>query len=119
MTEPKGGKGRCIICGKEVFSSDYRDVPIYCEEHKAYADEDDEILKNAPIELLFSLVASIFTRARADYLTDEDGQRSDAEVFLRSVWAQDLSLSVFDADEVLQRMDEEIRNGLERDHKDN
>lgn len=118
MAEAKGGIGRCIICGREIRSSDYRDVPIYCKEHRAYADKDDEILQNAPMELLFSLIAGIFIRARTDYITNDDGQRSDAEVFLRSVWAQDLSLSVFDADELLERMDEDIRNGFERDHQD-
>ena len=113
MARLKAGKGRCIICGKETSSADYRDAPIYCEEHRAYADMDDEIIQNAPIELLFVLITGIFFRARLDYLTDSDGQRIDAEQFLRSAWAQELSLSHFDVEELLDRLDEEIEHGFE------
>ena len=118
MARPKGGRGRCIICGKETISPDYRDVPIYCEEHRAYADKDDEILKTAPKELLFFLIRGIFIRARIDYMTNADGMKTDAEVFFRSLWAQDLSLSEFDATEVLKQMDEDIEDGLYTDYED-
>ena len=107
-----------MICGRETSSDDYRNAPIYCEEHRAYADMDDEILRTAPMELLYSLIMGIFIRARIDYMTDEDGQKSDAEVFLRGEWAQQLSMSEFNAEELLDRMDKEIADGFERDNQD-
>lgn len=99
---------RCLICGKPVPSK-YR---AYCDEHRAYARADDKAIEEAPFELLFALIAGIFERAREDYLTDADGKKSDAEWFFRSEWAQELSLSAFDPDEVLIQMDKEIEYGL-------
>lgn len=99
---------RCLICGKPVPSK-YR---AYCDEHRAYAKADDKAIEDAPTELLFALIMAIFERAREDYLTNVDGKRSDAERFFRSEWAQELSLSTFDPDEVLIQMDEEIEYGL-------
>ena len=96
----------CFICGKPVYAHG-RNVPLYCKDHRAKAKEDDALFENAPKELLFSLIAGIFLRAREDYLTNADGQRSDAEVFLRGVWAQTLSLGGFDADRLLQMLNEE------------
>ena len=118
MARPNGNRGRCIICGRETTSPDYRDVPIYCKEHRAYADKDDEILQTASEELLFSLIVGIFIRARIDYLTNADGMKSDAEVFLRSAWAQELSMSGFDANKVIEMMDEEIADGFELYYED-
>lgn len=115
---PKRNIGQCIICGKETKSPDYRNVPIYCEEHRAYADRDNEILETAPRELLFSLIRGIFIRARIDYMTNADNMKVDAEIFFRSLWAQDLSLSEFDATEVLKQMDEDIEDGLYTDYED-
>lgn len=78
-------------------------------------DEDriDEILDEIPLELLFTLIMGIFARARADYLTNSDGKRKDAERFFRSEWAQELSLTVFDPDKLIALMDEEIENGFD------
>lgn len=98
----------CIICGKPVSQE-----RLYCEEHRAYADADDRILQEAPMELLFPLIAGIFMRARADYELNVDGKKSDAEAFFRSGWAQSLSLSGFDPDKALKAMDEEVADGLD------
>lgn len=76
----------------------------------------DEILDEMPLELFFALVRGIFVRARVDYLYDSDGARRDAEVFFRSSWAQKLSLSAFDPDQVIKQMNEEIENGLGKSH---
>lgn len=108
---------KCAICGSPLGEKGQFDR-VYCDEHKAYAKVDDKILDEIPLELLFSLIAGIFERARIDYLTDADGKRSDAEVFFRSLWAQDLSLSQFDPDMVLKLMDEEIEYGLDEDAED-
>lgn len=99
-------KCKCLVC--------HKDIPypmIYCEEHRQCVEEDDKIIREAPQELLFSLIAGIFLRAREDYIFNTDGQRSDAEVFLRNEWAQELSLSGFDPDKLIEIMDEEIENG--------
>lgn len=117
VTNIRNRKGTCIICGKPVYSYN-SDVAIYCEEHKAFAEKDTEIIQNAPKELLFCLVAGIFQRARDDYIYNTDGMRSDARWFLRSQWAQELSLSEFDAEEVLKLLDEEIANESEQDRED-
>ena len=61
--------------------------------------------------MLFSLIAAIFRQARTDYLTNLDGQRSDAEVFLRGEWAQDLSLDGYDVERLFQILDEEAGDG--------
>lgn len=103
----KHRSSECIICGKPVYA--YKgETPIYCYEHRAQSDRDNKILDEAPRELLFCLIQAIFERARDDYLTDAEGQRSDAEVFLRGEWARILAMSDFDADEVIQLMDEEL-----------
>lgn len=104
----------CFVCGKPIYTVGNRDVPIYCEEHREYAERDSEIIREAPKELLFSLVAGIFLQARTDYLTNKDGQRSDAELFLTSNWAQDLSLDGFDAMKVLESLNEEMKDGTGR-----
>lgn len=100
---------RCIVCGKQLSDPYF----AYCSEHRHLAYKDDKILQEAPMELLFSLIASIFVRARIDYMLDTEGQKSDAEVFFRSPWAQSLSLSQFDPEKVLKEMDEEIENGTD------
>lgn len=100
-------EGRCLVCGKPIYSHG-SEVPIYCLEHRAHLKKDDEVFEKMPRELLFSLIAGIFLRAREDYVTNADNQGSDAEVFLRSEWAQQLSLSSFDADAVIEQMDKEI-----------
>ena len=100
-------EGRCLICGKPVYAHS-TEVPLYCYEHRAQAKEDDKVFDEAPFELLFGLIAAIFLRARDDYLTNSDNQRSDAERFLRGNWAQELSLAGFDAQDVLDRLNEEM-----------
>lgn len=117
MYTPKGRRTTCLICGKAISAPDYRDVPIYCEEHRAYADKDNKILDEAPMELLFSLITGIFWRAREDYLIDVDGQREDAEIFLRSSWAQDLSLAGFDVEELFESLNEEMADETRRTEK--
>lgn len=107
MRVDKANENRCLICGKPTGV--YR---IYCEEHRAHAEADDKIIEEAPMEVLFSLIAGIFMRAKLDYMHGEYGDKCDAEVFLRSEWAQELSLSHFDADELITQLDEEIENGL-------
>lgn len=110
-------KGVCLICGKPVYGYK-QEAPIYCFEHRANSIRDSECVEQAPIELLFCLIQGIFERARIDYMTNEDGQRGDAEMFFRGQWAQELSLSEFDANEVLKLMDEEIADELDRDRED-
>ena len=102
----------CFVCGKTVYGHG-RDVPLYCEEHRAHAKHDDEVFNKAPKELLFSLVAGIFLRAREDYLTNTEGQRSDAAVFLKGQWAQSLSVDGYDADALMRLLDEELYDGFE------
>lgn len=97
----------CLICGKPIKTDD-----VYCDEHKDYARRDDKIIQEMPFEILFSLIMGVFTRARQDYMLNPEGQRSDAEWFFRSEWAQELSLSQFDPEEVLKLMDEEVKNGI-------
>ncbi len=103
----------CLICGKPIKPNE-----VYCDEHKEYARRDDKILDDMPNELFFDLIEGIFTRARTDYMFDADGMRDHAEWFFRSEWAQLLSLSKFDPDEVLKQMDEEIKYGFSGDHED-
>lgn len=109
----RGGKGQCIICGRETYSNDYRDIRIYCDEHREYAKHDSEIIQTTPLEYFYPLIAGIFFRARIDYMTNADGKRADAERFFRSDWAQDLSLSKFDVNEVLKTLDEEAEHELD------
>ena len=104
--------GTCIVCGKEIVTP-HREVPIYCDEHRAYTKLDDKIIREAPMERLYILIYAIFIRARIDYMTDADGQAKDAEEFLRSDWAQKLSLSSYDAEELIQRLDEEAEYGFD------
>ena len=106
-------RSKCFICGKPIYSRG-RDVPVYCEEHRAYSERDSQLLERAPRELLFSLVSAIFLRAREDYIFNTDGKRNDAEVFLRSAWAQELSLQGFDVETLMEQLNEEIRNESER-----
>lgn len=99
-------KNICLICGKPVGKT-----KAYCKEHNEYAEHDNKIIEDAPFEVLFCLIEGIFERARDDYIYDTDGERSDAEWFFRSEWAQELSLSKFDPEAVLKQMDEEITDG--------
>lgn len=112
----KNRKSACIICGKPVYAHK-QDAPIYCYEHRNESIHDQQILDEMPHELLFCLIQGIFERAREDYLTNAEGQKSDAEVFFRGEWAQILSMSEFDAEELIKQMDEEIQNGFERDRE--
>lgn len=105
-------RSKCFVCGKPVYSNT-NDLAIYCEDHKWYSEIDEKILDEAPMELLFGLIASIFSRARDDYLFDVDGNKKDAEAFLRSEWASELSLWNIDADEVIRILDEVIENGAD------
>ena len=117
LTGIKNRSSKCIICGKPTYAYK-KEAPIYCYEHRIHAAQDRYVIDNMPTELLFCLIQGIFERARIDYLTNEDNQRSDAEAFLKSPWAQALSLSYFDAEEALKQMDEEILYGFERDRED-
>lgn len=103
----------CLICGKPIRSNE-----VYCDEHREYARRDDKILDDMPLELFFGLIEGIFARARTDYIYDTDGMRDHAEWFFRSEWAQLLSLSRFDPDEVLEQMNEEIAYGPGGDYED-
>ena len=112
LTGAKLKEGKCVICGAPTYNIT-EDTPIYCMEHRKYAEQDNKILDEAPRELLFSLIAGIFLRARNDYLTNADCQHTDAKVFFKSEWAQELSLSGFDAQLVLDQLDEEIEDGVQ------
>lgn len=112
ITGVKHRESKCFICGKPVYSNG-NNVTLYCEEHKEFARLDEKILDEAPMELLFMLVAGVFQRARDDYLFDTDGKRNDAEEFLKSEWAKELTLWDFDAEETLKVLDEVIKDGLE------
>ena len=112
VTGLRHSESKCFICGAPVYSNT-NEVGLYCYKHKAYAKQDDEAFKNIPNELLLGLIAGIFIRARDDYLRNPDGTKEDARRFLKSEWAQLLSITPFDADEVLRRLDEEIENGLQ------
>lgn len=96
----------CYICGKPVYAHS-RHVPLYCKEHRKYADLDNKIIHEAPEELMHDLTVAIFLRAREDYINNCENQRSDAEVFLRGQWAQKLSLDHYDADKLMKLLDEE------------
>lgn len=109
----RGGIGRCMVCGRATYSPDYRDVPIYCTKHREYAERDNEMIRTVPLEYMYALIAGIFFRARIDYMTNADGMGADAERFFRSDWAQDLSLSKFDVNEVLKTLDEEAEYELD------
>lgn len=98
----------CLVCGKPIKPNE-----VYCDEHKEYADRDNKTLDNIPLELLFPLIEAIFVRARTDYIFNSEGQRESAERFFRSDWAQTLSLSQFEPDDVIDGMDEEILYGLD------
>lgn len=110
-------KSKCYICGAPTYSHG-TDTPIYCEKHRAYARQDSEALENAPYELLFSLIAGIFLRAREDYIYNSDNQRKDAEVFFQGDWAQELSLQGFDAKKALEVLNEEIKDATRRIDED-
>lgn len=100
-------QNKCLICGRDIPNKSL----AYCDEHRIYADYDNKLIDEAPLELLFALIAGIFIRARIDYIFDTDKQKEDAEEFFRSEWAQELSLSHFDPEDVLKQMDEEIEDG--------
>ena len=106
----------CCICGAPI-ESDGRDTPVYCEEHRRYAEQDNMILQNLSLNDTFSICAAILRRASEDYIYDVDGQRSDAEWFFRSNWAQVITNGALDADlaitELNRRIDE--LNGIRKD----
>lgn len=110
-------ESKCFICGKTIYSRG-REMPAYCEKHRAYADKDSKCLETAPKELLFSLIAGIFLRAREDYIYNTDGRRKDAEIFLRSEWAQELSQCGFDVEKLMDLLDREKADELERTRED-
>lgn len=109
----KNRESKCFICGSPIYSHG-RATPLYCEKHRAHADIDNKIIKEAPYELMFELMAGIFARARDDYLYNADNQRSRAESFLKSEWAQELSVEGFDADTLLEQLDEEMLDAISR-----
>lgn len=74
-------------------------------------DVYDEIFKNMSFNAMFLLIEAVFMRARTDYMFNIDGKSRDAELFFRSAWAQTLSLSMFDPDDVLKQMDKEVESG--------
>ena len=98
---------KCYICGTPIYSHGV-DTPIYCKEHRAYAEQDSQALNDIPYEILFSLIAGIFLRARDDYIYNADNQRRDAEIFLKGDWAQELSIQGFDVKKVFESLDEVI-----------
>lgn len=102
----------CLICGKPVYQYG-NNTAIYCEEHRERAEEDSRILREAPMSVLFGVIAGIFLRARDDYMLGTGGYKKDAEQFLRSTWAKELSNWEFDADKTLKILDEVIEHGLE------
>ena len=108
-------KSICCICGVPI-ESEGRDTPIYCEEHRHYARQDDLILQNISLNDTFGICAAILQRARDDYIYDADGQRSDAEVFFRSNWAQIITNGALNAEYVIaelnRRIDELNRIGI-------
>ena len=100
-------KSVCCICGAPI-ESEGRDTPIYCEEHRHYAKQDNEILKNISLNDTFGICAAILQRARDDYIFDADGQRSDAEWFFRSNWAQIITNGTLNAELVIAELDRRI-----------
>ena len=103
----KNRQGTCIVCHKPVYANGQSEIPLYCYEHRAEAERDNKIIADIPEELMFSLIEGIFQKARTDYLTNENGMRSDAEAFFRSEWAQLLSLGGFDPEKVLKHLNRE------------
>lgn len=100
-------KSVCCICGAPI-ESEGRDTPIYCEEHRRYTQRDDMILQNLSLNDTFSICAAILQRARDDYLFDAEGQRSDAEWFFRSNWAQVITNGTIDAEFVIAELNRRI-----------
>lgn len=118
VSKIKNRESQCIICGEPIYSHG-KATPIYCEKHRAHADLDDKIIKEAPLELLFMLTAGIFARARDDYIFNADNQRKSAELFLRSDWAQELSVKGFDVDKIFELLDEEMLDAISGTGEDN
>ena len=108
----KNRSSKCIICGKPAYGHG-AETPIYCKEHRAYANRDEEVLDNMPYELLFSLIESIFEKARMDYIYNTDGYRRDAERFLKSEWAQTLSGCGYSVEKCFEALDTEMINELQ------
>lgn len=117
VTGAKHRQDKCYICGAPVYSRN-NETPIYCEKHRYQTELDSRIVQEAPMELLFALIEGIFQRAREDYIFNTDGEHDDAEKFFNSQWAQSLSLNGFDADALLDILDEEIMDGLKRADED-
>lgn len=117
ITNVRNRESKCFICGKPVYSHG-TETPIYCKDHRAHADKDNEAIQNAPYELLFLMVAEIFLRAKEDYLFGSKEIRADAMDFLKGEWAQELSVDGFDVKEIFESMDTEMINGLLRTDED-
>ena len=66
------------------------------------------ILQNLSLNDTFSICAAILQRARDDYLFDAEGQRSDAEWFFRSNWAQVITNGTIDAEFVITELNRRI-----------
>lgn len=98
---------RCCVCGREIGSPG-RESPVYCREHRHYARRDDMILQNISLEDTFRIVTAILIRARDDYILNADGQRSDAEVFFKSNWAQIMTNGELNAELTLRELDRRI-----------
>lgn len=110
----KNRESKCFICGAPIYSHG-TDTPIYCKEHKAYAEQDNDALNDIPYEILFTLITGIFLRARDDYIYNADNQRSDAEVFLKGNWAQELSVHGFDTSKLFETLNEVMDEFRETD----
>lgn len=100
-------KSTCYICGAPI-ASDGRDTPIYCTKHMKYAEKDAEILRNLSLNDTFSLCAGILRRAKEDYIYNIKEQRSDAEWFFRSAWAQTITNGALDPDKAIEELDRRI-----------
>lgn len=111
-------ESRCLICGAPTFEKG-RDAPAYCPKHRAYAKADRIILRNIDLDATFRICYAILQRAKDDYVFNSDNQRSDAEVFFKSNWAQIITNGELDPDAVIKELDRRIEiNGLNEAGKD-
>lgn len=94
---------QCFICGESISYG--RDAPAYCERHKDHAKQDDRAIQNMDFDATIRIVCAIFERAREDYIFNIEGQRSDAEVFFRSNWAQVLTNGALHPEAVIRELD--------------
>lgn len=109
----------CYICGEEIKYRS-RNAPIYCPRHRSEAKRDSQIIKHINLEKTFEIVAAILHRAKEDYITNDDNQRSDAEVFFKSNWAQIMTNGALVPELVFEELDrriyelDQIREDIER-----